>query len=323
LTRGLLLGKFMPLHKGHELLIDFALNFADEVTVVVCSTDAEPIPGALRAEWVRRTFPRARVVNLHKDLPQEPPDHPDFWNIWRRELLAVADGQLDYVFTSEPYGDRLAAELGARHVMVDPARTMVPTSGTEIRAEPRANWDFLAEEARPYFVRRIAIVGPESTGKTTLARNLATELETVHVEEYGRLLWERERARATLETMSWIARGHRASEEALARQAKRYLICDTDAMTTRWWSQELFGKVPQDVEGMSREMRYSLHLLLAPDVPWVQDGTRFYGDRRERAFDDLQTMLRERGWPFEEIRGTWPERTEMALRAIGRLDKAR
>lgn len=321
MTRGLILGKFMPLHRGHELLIRFGLRSVDELVVVVCSTDREPIPGRLRFEWVKQTFPEARVVHLHKDLPQEPAEHPDFWAIWRHELKAVAGGPVDMVFTSEDYGDRLAAELGALHVMVDRARATVPTSGTQIRAAPRATWGFISKAARPYFVKRVAIVGPESTGKSTMARHLAADLGTVHVEEYGRTVWDAEGGKATPDMMSRIAHGHRAIEEAAEQEAVRFLISDTDAMTTAWWSRELLGAVPADVEAMGREPRYALHLLLDVDVPWVQDGTRFFKDRRQRAFEDFKRMLDDRAWPYRIIRGGWTERQAEARRAVEELDR--
>ena len=89
-THGLLLGKFLPPHRGHVYLGEFARHFVDELTIVVGTIPSEPIPGELRFRWMSELFPTVQVVHLDKDLPQEPSEHPDFWNIWTRELLAHA-----------------------------------------------------------------------------------------------------------------------------------------------------------------------------------------------------------------------------------------
>lgn len=106
-ARGLVLGKFMPPHLGHVYLVDFARAYASDITVVVGTLAREPIPGALRFEWMRELAPSANVVHLTDENPQEPHEHPRFWDIWRESLLRVAP-KPDYVFASEMYGARLA-----------------------------------------------------------------------------------------------------------------------------------------------------------------------------------------------------------------------
>jgi len=88
MTRGFLLGKFMPPHRGHLMLCDFARSYCDELTVLVCSRPGDPIDGALRYDWMRELVPGARIVHFAKDVPQEPSEHPGFWRIWREIVLA-------------------------------------------------------------------------------------------------------------------------------------------------------------------------------------------------------------------------------------------
>ncbi|MCK4867652.1 MAG: AAA family ATPase, partial [Alphaproteobacteria bacterium] len=187
MTRGFLLGKFLPPHDGHVFLCDFARAYCDELTILVCTLEDDPIPGALRFQWMRELFPDCRVLHLAEDVPQEPADHPEFWDIWRGIVQRFHREPIDFVFASEDYGNRLAAEVGARFVPVDIPREAVPVSGEAIRADPFANWRYIPPPVRPYFAKKICIFGPESTGKTTLARDLAARLETVHVPEYGRV----------------------------------------------------------------------------------------------------------------------------------------
>ena len=87
---GLILGKFLPPHAGHLYLADFARNFAERLTILVCSLPGDPIPGELRYAWMRELFPAARVIHIDRELPQEPGEHPRFWDIWR-DVVTSAD----------------------------------------------------------------------------------------------------------------------------------------------------------------------------------------------------------------------------------------
>lgn len=136
--RGLVLGKFYPPHLGHQYLCDFARASCDQLTILVCSLPDDQPCGALRHEWMRQTYGDCRVVGCNEVVPQAPEDDPDFWPIWR-DLIARYVGPVDAVFASEPYGFRLADELGARFIPCDPARSAVDISATRIRANPMAS----------------------------------------------------------------------------------------------------------------------------------------------------------------------------------------
>ncbi|HUR54423.1 MAG TPA: AAA family ATPase, partial [Gemmataceae bacterium] len=279
MTTGMLLGKFLPPHLGHVFLGEFAARYVDRLSIVVGSIAREPIPGHLRFRWMRELFPFTNVIHLTDELPQEPAEHPDFWNLWRTALLRVLPAKPDFVFASEDYGWRLAEELGARFVPVNAARDAVPVSGTAIRTDPAANWEYIPRCVRPYFVKRVCVFGPESTGKTTLARNLAAHFRTAWVPEYARTLLEARGGDVRFEDMEVIARGHVASEEALARNANRVLISDTDPLATLIWSDVLFGRVPDFVKRQADERAADLYLLCDADVPWVADPVRYLPNR--------------------------------------------
>ena len=83
MSRGFLLGKFMPPHDGHLMMCDFARAYCDELTILVCTRLVEPIDGNLRYAWMCELCPWARVVHFDRDVPQEPSEAPDFWDIWR------------------------------------------------------------------------------------------------------------------------------------------------------------------------------------------------------------------------------------------------
>lgn len=318
-ARGFLLGKFMPPHRGHQLLVDFGKNYCERLTVLLCTRACEPIPGALRYGWMRELFPGVDLVHTTEDLPQEPKDHPDFWSIWRRVCQEAAPGPIDVVFASEDYGLRLARELGARFVPVDPARQLAPCSGTRVREDPMGAWDYIPEPVRPYYVRRICLFGPESTGKSTLAAELAAHYGTVYVGEHARPLLHHAAGVCTREDIPRIALGQRAAEDAMARHARRLLFCDTDALTTRVWSEFLFGDCPEELKEEARQRRYDLTFLCDIDVPWVDDGERYLADQRREFFQRCEAALIAHQRPYVVLRGDWEARRRQAHAAVEAL----
>src|ERR1043165_3657211 len=99
----------MPPHAGHLHLCEVAQQMSDELTIVVGALAREPIPGELRVGCVRELLPRPRVVHLTAELPQEPSEHPRFWDLWREHLRAILPAPPDRVFSSDRYGLRPAA----------------------------------------------------------------------------------------------------------------------------------------------------------------------------------------------------------------------
>ena len=180
MTRGLVIGKFYPPHRGHKFLIDTALAQVDHLDVLVCARPEHTIAGEVRAQWLREIHPAARVRAI------EDTGRDDDSEFWAQYTLRILGRTPDVVLTSEDYGENYARFLGCRHVMVDRERTHVPISARVIRSAPLRHWEYLEPCVRAHFAKRISVVGAESTGTTTLARDLAEHYHTVWVPEYGR-----------------------------------------------------------------------------------------------------------------------------------------
>ena len=316
MTRGFLLGKFMPPHAGHQMLVETALGLVDELTILVCWLPDDPIPGPERLRWMRELFPRARVIGHDRIVPQTPDEDPQFWPIWREIVRSAHPEPIDSVIASEPYGLRLAAEVGATAVLVDPERLIVPVAASAIRADPLAHWHFLPAPVRPHFARTICLHGPESTGKSTLAPLLARHFGTIFVPEYGRIYCEQHGLDLRMVDLMAIARTHVALTEAALRQCHGRLILDTDPLMTASWAEMLFGRRDPWFDCFDRTA--DLYLLLDIDLPWVDDGTRFFGGAasRRRFFDLSRAELDRRGLPYAVIGGPAEERFQRALAAI-------
>ncbi|MBI3831625.1 MAG: AAA family ATPase [Planctomycetes bacterium] len=318
-TRGLVIGKFYPPHRGHKLLIEAAQAQSDELYVIVCAKPEQRPEGELRAVWLREIHPRAKVI-----LTPDTIDGEDSQG-WAEETVRVLGFAPDVVFTSEDYGARYAGFLGCRHVLVDRGRVAAPVSGTRVRAAPLACWDFLEPPVRAHYALRICIVGAESTGKTTLAQALGEHYRTRWVPEYGRAYSEEMLARDgayrwTSNDFIHIARTQCEHEQALARQAERVLICDTDAFATAIWHQRYIGSRCEEVEKIAAaHRRPDLYLLADAKTPFVQDGTRDGEAIREWMHRTFAEELAKDGRPFVEIAGAHEERMCQATARIEAL----
>jgi HTH-type transcriptional repressor of NAD biosynthesis genes len=314
--RGLIIGKFLPPHRGQLHLVDEARKRVGHLTVLVCTLEQEPIPGRLRHAWMRELCPEVEVLHVTDENPQEPGEHPDFWDIWCETIRRHCGSALDVLFSSEAYGDELGRRLGIPHEAIDRERRAVPISGTAIRERPLAHWGYIPEAVRPYFVRRVVVTGSESTGKTTLARDLARHFDTLWTPEYGRVYLDETARPFATEDMEPIARGQIALEEDARRRANRIVVQDTDLVSTVVYSRHYHGTCPAWIEERSRSRRADLYLLLDTDVAWVADPQRDRPHLRREMQEHFRASLEERGCPIVEVSGTWEARFAQAVAAV-------
>ena len=324
-TRGFLLGKFMPPHAGHVALIESAAALVDELTVLVCHLPGDPIPGALRAAWMREMFPACRIVEHGAVVPQHPADSADFRDIWRGIVAQAHLDPIDYLFAGEDYGARLAQEVGGFFVPLggrvlgmqsDPLARL---SASAVRADPAAHWPMLPDPVRAHYRRTVCLHGAESTGKSTLAARLAQDRGTITVGEYGRSHCEAHPGALTRDDLLLIGRAQQAMIDATSRWAGPLLVADTDALMTAAWCEMLLGERPEE---LMQARKADLYLLLQPDLPWVDDGTRFFADPRDRArfHGIVEAVLVDAGVRVARVSGTGEARYANAIAAIAALD---
>jgi HTH-type transcriptional repressor of NAD biosynthesis genes len=342
-THGLIVGKFYPPHAGHHHLINVAASSCERLTVVVAPSSAESIPLELRLAWLRAAHaatPSVRFVGVVDDHAIDY-DDPAAWDahcaLFRE---AVGGCGVDVVFSSERYGDELARRFAAEHVCVDLSRKRFTVSGTAVRADPIEHWGRLAPAVRAWFTRRVVIVGAESTGTTTLARNLAEALgargglwaNTRWVPEYGRQLTERKLAalraddpRATVFDLAWsradfvhVALAQNAAEDAAIRDGAPIVVCDTDARATAVWEERYLGSPSS--ETLALERRADLYLLTNDgDVPFTDDGLRDGEHIRSWMTGRFRELLHDIGVPMLEMIGPPSARLAAALAACDAL----
>ncbi len=314
---GLVIGKFLPPHRGHQLLIDTAAAQSEQTVAIVCAKPADFVPGELRARWLREIHPSVdvRVIDDRYDENDS--------RVWAENTVRWLGRAPDAVFTSEDYGDRYAALMGSRHICVDRPRHRVPISATAIRRDPFANWEFLAPPVRGWFAKRVCVLGAESTGTTTLARALATRLATPWVGEYGREYSAAKLARGETRWCSaefvGIAAEQNRREDALAQQANRVLICDTNSFATTLWHRRYVGSADADVAAVARLHRCDLYLLTGDEIPFVQDGLRDGEHLRPTMHRWFEEALAAQPVPWKLLRGSVEHRERAALATIREL----
>ena len=326
MTLGLVVGKFYPPHHGHKHLIDTARQQVDELIVMLAAHPSQTIPGEVRFAWLREIHPDCDVRLVVDELEDDSQQWADF----TLEYLGRAP---DIVFSSENYGPIYSSLMGSRHVMVDQLRNTVPISGTQIRTDPLLYLHHLEPCVRAWFVKRVVLVGAESTGKTTLAQQLAEHFQTIWVPEYGREHWEQKVSRLTSPeaSPSWsseefihIAQEQQRREDLSARQCNRILFCDTNAFATGTWYERYFHARHALVDAIGQQSKADLYLLTAPDVPFVQDGFRdgqhirnWMHDRFTEQLTDL--YQRDPAVRIVQIHGSYEQRLAAAIAAVDRM----
>ncbi|GAA4041466.1 multifunctional transcriptional regulator/nicotinamide-nucleotide adenylyltransferase/ribosylnicotinamide kinase NadR [Hymenobacter glaciei] len=338
---GLVVGKFWPPHRGHQLLLETAAAQVTELLVLVYANPDSPThPAAERAQWLRELYrgdeaaegpgigPTPLRIYALAAADGVPPDAADDYTQreFVRQWLARQGLRADVVFSSEDYGPGFAGHLGVPHVAVDNARAQVPISGTLIRAAAREVAGYLHPLVAaqlgvvpPAPVPRVVFLGAESSGKSTLCAALADACHTVWVPEYGRTLHEQKHGNLEFEDLLYIARRHAELEDEAATQAQGVLFCDTNAATTALYSYYYFHRCDPILRAMAAVcgQRYAHTFVCAPTVPFEQDGWR--GPEALRSFQHGMILMQLDffGIPYTLVEGTVAERVAQVREVLG------
>jgi len=177
---------------------------------------------------------------------------------------------------------------------------------------------------KPINIVRVVLFGPESTGKTTLANQLAYHYQTVWAPEYAREYlqdkWNNKRQVCEHEDLMPIALGQMKLENKLAKQADKVLICDTDLLETKVYSEEYYdGIVDHDLELAAEKNQYDLYLLTYIDIPWKMDNIRDRPGQREEMFNAFENALKKYNRPYVTLKGDEETRLKEAIHAIDKV----
>lgn len=317
---GLVFGKFMPLHTGHLSLIEFALNNCNNLHVILCYTQQEEICGPVRELWLKQALEKYKNITLvsfrydQEELPNSSVSSREISKIWGRAFKKLVP-HADILFTSETYGDYLSEYMKIEHMSFDKQRLENLVSANAIRNDPFHYWDFIADEAKPFFVKKVAIVGTESTGKSILTEKLADYFKTVFVPEAGREIVGKT-DQCTIEQLYQISELHAQKIEKKILEANKLLFLDTDLNITKSYSLFLFELELNVAQWIEEANKCDLHLFLETDAEYIQDGTRLSGEQRDNLSLYHKRILEKNGIEYISIRGTWDNRFHIACNII-------
>jgi HTH-type transcriptional regulator, transcriptional repressor of NAD biosynthesis genes len=334
---GFIGGKFLPLHQGHVYAIVHASSMVDELYVVLSHSQIRDkelckgskmdyIPPHIRLRWLSqltRDMPHVKVISIED---YEGNDDYD-WNHGAQLIQQVIGKPIDYVFSSEFDYNDIFRELypDSKHVMIDPERTHVTISATAIRNEGvYRHWEFIPDFVKPYFIKKVVVVGTESCGKSTLTKNLAKIYNTAYVEEYGRTVCEELGGCEGImvkEDYQKIAYGHKMKEIEAIEKANKVVFIDTEVIVTQFYSH-LYNEEHQPVlDEIAKLQEYDLWLYLEPDVKWVDDGLRVHGDVEVRAQNNqhLKALLEKHRITYKVLNGDYVSRLKGAIDSIDLL----
>lgn len=323
MTKAFVFGKFLPFHKGHEAMINFALSKCDFLTVLVCCSDKERIPNKYRKAWIEKTFEKQKNIEirtfnyLESELPNTSESSKEVSEIWAN----IFKKQLpDYslLITSEEYGNFVAGFMNIQHIAFDISKTHFFISATAIRNDIFSNWDYLPDSVKPDFSIKIVILGTECTGKTTLTEKLAKHFNCSFVLEAGRDIIPNSNS-FTFDDLQHVATEHAKRIDKTTLASNPLVIIDTDIHTTKSYSRFTFKKDLEISGNIYNSNKANLYLYLNNDVEYLQDGTRLSEEERNLLDLSHRQILTDHNIDIIEIKGDWDDRFEKAVEQINKL----
>jgi HTH-type transcriptional regulator, transcriptional repressor of NAD biosynthesis genes len=317
-TVGITIGKFYPFHIGHELMINFGAKMVDKLFVFVSGKETDTIPLSKRFNWICKFVKDNNLTNVmvihHIDDSPIPVNidengtvlDPEFQQYWKEEFSLYVPNATHFI-SSDRYGKTMADLLGIEWLPVDPNREMIDISGTQIRNDPVTHFNYISDVAKPHFVRKIAIVGPESSGKSTMVEELAYFFGSQKVNEYGRTISEAKENNLDKQDFLNIMNGQQVLIDIVSEKAlSPFIFIDTEAYTTYLFSKIYLGEYIDEILEFGHKQEIDHYIVLSPDVEWIDDGSRILGeyDKRKQFYEEIINILDKQNKSYDAVEDT-------------------
>lgn len=323
---GLTLGKYAPFHKGHQYVIETALQEMDKVIVIIYDAPGiTTVPLNIRADQIRRLYPQVTVTEAW-DGPTMIGNSPEIRKKHEDYIIDKLNiKHVDAFYSSEFYGQHISQALRAKNRIVDKERIAYNISSTLIRQNPYKYRKYLDPGVYSDLIINAVFLGAPSTGKTTITERLARKFNTKQMPEYGREYWERHHVnrRLTQEQLVEIAERHLKIENQKIAESDRYLFTDTNALTTFIFSQYYHNAAAHRLEKLAKlaEKRYDIIFVCGIDIPYNDTWDRS-GDMNRTIFQKrIIADIQKRKLPFFLLQGDLHNRIEKVSHIISGYSK--
>ena len=320
-------GSFNPLHLGHVDCIIQAANMCRELYIVLSvGYKRNEIDARIRYRWLYRLtkhIGNVTIIMLEDSAETKEAYTEEYWQGDAEKVKAQVGKPIDVVFCGSDYDENsFWNKCYPESELYIFKRNEI--SSTELRKAPYKHFDWLPNVVKPYYVKKVLLMGSESTGKSTLTINLANRFNTNYIDEAGRDISERSGTDLLMlsEDFTEILLQHKLNEIKAVENSNKVLFIDTDALVTQFYMSFLDDPGIEKNRALSDAIdalnRYDLILFLEPDVEFVQDGDRseVIRDDRKKYSDRIKELLRSHGKQFVSVSGSYQERYEIAVRAV-------
>ena len=168
-------------------------------------------------------------------------------------------------------------------------------------------------------IKKVAVIGPECTGKSELSKFLANHFKTDWVPEYARAYIENLRRPYTQDDLLPISHGQLRLEDEFTRDANQILFCDTNLYVIKVWSMFKYGNCHPEILQQIASRKYDLYLLTYVDLPWIEDPQREHPTKREELYQIYLNEMKNQPVPYVEIKGDRKQRQALAIRSVEQL----
>lgn len=324
---GLYLGKFAPLHKGHQYVLETAIEETDKVYLIIYDEpDVIDVPVTVREQWINDLYPEVTTIQAWNG-PEETGYTRAIQNAHEDYIdkLLPDDVDITHFYSSEPYGDHMSQFLGAEDRRIDPDRETVPISGTKVRNDTYGNKEYVSDRVYRDLITNVVFLGGPSTGKSTLTERLADEFDTEYMPEFGREYWEKhaENRRLTQDQLIDLAEEHIEREDQHLLDSKKYLFTDTNALTTATFSQYYHNEIPEKLWNLAKNThhRYDIHIVCDTDIPYDNTEGRSGEANRDRLQKHTIALLEQFSIPYHVVSGTVEERVKQVKEILNSTNK--
>lgn len=323
-------GSFNPLHMGHVNCIIQAANMCEKLFVVLSiGNNRDEIDYRVRYRWIytlTKHIGNVSIILLRDDADTKADYTEQYWYEDARKIKEQIGEPIDVVFCGNDYGKDSFWNVcyPESQLYIFPRNEI---SSTKIRENVYDSWEWLPNVVKPYYNKKVLLIGGESTGKSTLTINLANRFNTNYIDEAGRDISERSGTDLMMLSQDFteILLQHKLNEINALAYSNKVLFIDTDALVTQFYMN--FLEDPDIVrnkalsDAIDALNSYDLILFLEPDVAFVQDGDRstVIEADREKYSNQIKDLLTKHSRNFVIVNGDYQERYNTAVTLVEKL----